>query len=174
MTTNILSEHPAIEVIASASAPICSAPIETLGKQIVARVAAGDKSKDRADQLYRSAGLQLIEAKNRVPDFSAFLRDCYNGLSRSRAYELIAIAQGKAAEVREKNRTRDRRRREKMPRVREPRTSQSSSKAPQPRASQAQKALTEFKVAVDIWFAKMDDEAKRAAVAYVIAKGKVS
>jgi hypothetical protein len=31
------------------------------------------------------------------------------------------------------------------------------------------KALAEFKVAVDIWFAKMDDDAKRAAVEYAIS-----
>jgi hypothetical protein len=31
------------------------------------------------------------------------------------------------------------------------------------------KALAEFKVAVDLWFAKMDDDAKRAAVEYAIS-----
>ena len=34
---------------------------------IVARVEQGDKAKDRADQMYLSAGLQLIEAKRRAP-----------------------------------------------------------------------------------------------------------
>jgi hypothetical protein len=90
-----------------------SVTLETLGRDIVARIEAGDKSTDRADQLYKSAGLQLIEARSGVPDFSAFLRDHCNGLSRSRAYELIAIADGKAEEVRSKNRSRDRRRRKK-------------------------------------------------------------
>jgi ParB-like chromosome segregation protein Spo0J len=42
-----------------------------------------------------------------------------------------------------------------------------SAKKPQPPKS----ALAEFKVAVDIWFSKMDDDAKREAVEYVIAKG---
>jgi DNA-binding Lrp family transcriptional regulator len=46
-----------------------------------------------------------------------------------------------------------------------------SAKRPQPPKSQAQKALAQFKVAVDIWFSKMDDDAKREAVEYVIAKG---
>jgi hypothetical protein len=39
--------------------------------------------------------------------------------------------------------------------------------------SQGQNALTEFKVAVDIGFAKMDEDARCEAVAYVIAKSKV-
>jgi hypothetical protein len=42
-----------------------------------------------------------------------------------------------------------------------------STARPQPPKSLAQKALAEFKVAVDTWFAKMDDEAKQAAIAYV-------
>jgi hypothetical protein len=39
--------------------------------------------------------------------------------------------------------------------------------------SQEQRALAEFKAAVNIWFAKMDHSAKREAVKYAIAKGKV-
>ena len=148
--------------------------LETLGRDIVARIATGDAAKDRADQYYVSAGLQLIDARSRVPDFTAFLRDHCCGLSRSRAYELIAIAEGKAEEVRSKNRTRDRRRRENMFRVRGSRTRGLSVKRPQPPMSQAQRALAEFRVAVDIWFAKMDDGAKREAVAYVIAKDGVA
>ena len=123
--------------------------------------------------MYVSAGILLIEAKSSVPDFSAFLRDHCNGLSRSRAYELIKIAEGKAEDVRSKNRTRDRRRREKVARVREPRTRSLSAKPPQPPKSQAQKALAQFKIAVDIWFAKMDDDAKREAVDYVKATARV-
>jgi hypothetical protein len=147
-------------------------PLGALGREIVARIEAGDKARGRADDMYKSAGLQLIEARARVPDFSVFLCDHRNGLSRSRAYELIAIAEGKADEVRLKNRTRDRRRREKAARVREPRTHGVSTKKPQPPKSQAQWALAEFRVGVDTDFAKMDDEAKRAAFAYV--KSKVS
>jgi hypothetical protein len=33
------------------------------------------------------------------------------------------------------------------------------------------KALAEFKVAVDIWFAKMDADTKRAAIEYAVAAG---
>ena len=45
-----------------------------------------------------------------------------------------------------------------------------SAKKPEPPKSQAQNALAEFKVAADIWFSKMDDDGKREAVAYAIAK----
>jgi hypothetical protein len=151
-----------------------SVTAETLGQEIVARIGAGDKSAERASQMYISAGLNLIEAKRLFPDFKAFLRDHCNGLSRSRAYELIEIANGKSEEVRSKNRTRDRRRRDKAAGVRGSRTPNSSVKKPQPPKSQAQRALAEFKAAVDIWFSKMDDSAKREAVEYAIASGGVT
>lgn len=157
MTTLIVNEDVAVAV------PIVPAVgLEQLGQDIVARVKKGDKAKDKADQLYLSAGLQLIEAKHRAPNFEAFVRDHCGGLSRSRAYELIKIAEGGAEEVRSKNRERDRRRRAKAARVREPRTPVTSS--------MSERALAEFKYAVDICFAEMDDETKRAAVEYVTAR----
>ena len=167
-------EAAAIDVTAAPSDVIVTTPTpKMLGWEIAARVEAGDKARGRADQMYVSAGILLIEARSRVPDFSAFLHDHCNGLSRSRAYELIKIAEGKPEEVRSKNRARDRRRREKAARVRGSRTRGLSGKQPQPPKSQAQKALAEFKIAVDIWFAKMDDGAKREAVDYVTTKARV-
>jgi hypothetical protein len=145
---------------------------EMLGREIVARIAAGDKDAERANQMYVSAGLILIEAKRLVRDFKAFLHDQRNDLSRSRAYELIKIANGKSEEVRSNNRARDRRRRDKAARVREPRTRSRSVKKSQPPKSQSQTALAEFKYAVNIRFPQMDDDAKREAVAYVIAKAE--
>jgi hypothetical protein len=145
---------------------------EMLGQEIVTRIEAGDKSADRASQMYISAGLQLIEAKRLAPNFKKFLRDHCNDLSRSRAYELIKIANGKSEEVQSSNRSRDRRRREKAAAVRGSRTPNSSVKQ-QPAKSQAQCALAEFKVAVDIWLSKMDDNARREAVEYVIATAGV-
>jgi hypothetical protein len=144
------------------------APLERLGREIVARIEAGDKAKDRADQMYKSAGLQLIEARNRVPDFSAFLRDHCDSLSRSRAYELMAIAEGRTTteETRAKSRARAQRSRANKASVSATsRTRGVSTKKPPPRMSQSQRALAEFKVAVHIYFAKMDDDAKREAVA---------
>jgi hypothetical protein len=49
-----------------------------------------------------------------------------------------------------------------------------SAEKPQPSKSKTQKALAEFKVAVDLWFKKMDDDAKREAIEYVTAKGRVT
>ena len=146
-------------------------PLEALGRDIVAEIEAGDKARGRADEIVSRASTK--EARARGPDFSVFLRDHCTGLSRSRAYELVAIAEGKAEEVRSNNRTRDRRRREKAARVREPRTCGISTRKPQAPKSQAQWALAEFRVAVDTYFAKMDDEAKRAAFAYVKSKASV-
>ena len=178
ITTKLLPDfHEPDEAAAGAVTPHeggVSVTLEVLGKHILARIEAGDKSAERASQMYVSAGLQLIEAKRLVPNFKNFLRDHCNNLSRSRAYELIKIANGKSEEVRSNNRTRDRRRREKAVSVREPRTPSSSVKKPQPPNSQARRALAEFKVAVDIWFSQMDDNAKREAVEYAIASGGVT
>lgn len=147
---------------------------EMLGQDIIARIEAGDKSAERASKMYISAGLALIEAKRLVPNFKNFLRNHCGDLSRSRAYELINIANGKSEEVRSNNRTRDRRRREKLAHVRGSRTGSLSVKKSPPSKSQAQFALAEFKYAVNTRFPQMDDAARREAVAYVIAKSEVT
>jgi hypothetical protein len=175
-TTKLVADFPTQDEAAADAALQggISVTLVTRGQDIVARIEAGDKSADRASKMYISAGLQLIEAKRLVPNFKNFLRDHCNDLSRSRAYELIKIANGRSEEVRSNNRTRDRRRREKAAGVRGSRTPSSSVKNPQPPKSQAQRALAEFKAAVDIWFSKMDDNAKREAVEYAIASGGVT
>jgi hypothetical protein len=58
--------------------------IERLGKQIVALVEAGDKAKSQSIDKFTSAGLLLIEAKSRVPNFKAFVRDYCNGVRAHR------------------------------------------------------------------------------------------
>jgi hypothetical protein len=83
------------------------------------------------------------------------------------------IAEGKAEEVRSKNRARDRRRREKAAGVREPRTQNESTPKTHPPKSKSQWAFAEFRVATDTYFRLMDDKTKRAAVAYVVAKTEV-
>jgi hypothetical protein len=89
--------------------------IEQLGKEIVARIEAGDRCKAQADDRYRSAGLLLIEARKRVPvkGLAAFLKDHCAGLSLTRAKELIAIAEGRTTqeEVRAKATARQQRHR---------------------------------------------------------------
>jgi hypothetical protein len=83
-------------------------PLDTLGGLAKASIAAGDKSLDKAEQHYKSAGLYLSEAKERVartknltwPGY--LIKHCPIG--RRRADELISIADGRTslAEVRAK------------------------------------------------------------------------
>ena len=70
--------------------------IEQLGKEIVARIEAGDRAKTMAEDRYRSAGLLLIEARRRVPvkSLAAFLKDHCAGLLLAHARGLVAIAEG--------------------------------------------------------------------------------
>jgi hypothetical protein len=55
-------------------------------------------SRAAAEQKYKEAGELLREAQKRALDFQGFLKDF--GISRSRAYELIDIADGKLDKVR--------------------------------------------------------------------------
>jgi hypothetical protein len=81
-------------------APVKSAtqqllPLDQLGAEIVARIDAGDRAKTKANNHYLAAGLTLLEAQKRVDDLSRFLKDHCHGLKRSRAYQLMRIADGK-------------------------------------------------------------------------------
>lgn len=82
-------------------------PLDALAGTIKAHIAAGDKAIDKAEQHYKAAGIHLKEARDRAKEegivFSAFLAGQCN-IGRSRAYELIAIADGTKTlkEVREK------------------------------------------------------------------------
>ena len=73
--------------------------LESLGREAKARIDQGDKAKDRAEQMYISAGLYLKEAKARVEKrkditwVQYLIKHCPVG--KSRAYELIAIADGR-------------------------------------------------------------------------------
>lgn len=73
--------------------------LESLGREAKARIDQGDKAKDRAEQMYISAGLYLKEAKARVEKrkditwVQYLVKHCPVGKSRS--YELIAIADGR-------------------------------------------------------------------------------
>lgn len=88
-------------------------PLDTLAATIKAHIARGDASIEKAEQHYKAAGIHLIEAKELVRrrkdiTWPAYLiQHCE--IRRSRADELIAIADGRKtlAEVREANRERD-------------------------------------------------------------------
>src|SRR5690606_34316294 len=87
-------------------------PLDQLGGQAYGHIIAGDRAKERAEQQYLSAGLYLKEAKERIalrkdmtwPQF--LLAHC--NIGKSRAYEIIAIADGRTTyeEVLEGNRQR--------------------------------------------------------------------
>jgi hypothetical protein len=133
--------------------------IEGLGQQIVALVEAGKKAKSQSVDRFINAGLMLIEAKSRVPNFTVFVRDHCAGLSRSRAYELIDMALGKPEKVRAKTNERKRRYRA---RVRSGTDAETASVLP----TSASTALAAFKSALNICFAKMDEARRKEALAF--------
>jgi len=74
-------------------------PLAQLGGEIKARVEAADKSLGRAEDLYRSAGVMLMEAKERVKatkglTWPGWLRDNVV-IGPRRADDLIMIAEGR-------------------------------------------------------------------------------
>jgi len=94
--------------------------LEQLGASAHGHCKAGEKAKERADQQFMSAGIYLSEAKERISlrkdmNFAEFLlKHCPIG--KSRAYEIIAISDGRKTveEVREDRRGRDDRYRENV------------------------------------------------------------
>jgi hypothetical protein len=84
--------------------------ITQLAATINAHAGKAEQYADKAEQHYKAAGLHLIEAKKRIAageyegGFVKFLKDECKALSSSRAYELIAIANGTktVAAIREK------------------------------------------------------------------------
>lgn len=72
--------------------------LSALGSHAHGHYKAAEKHKEKAEQQYLSAGLYLKEAKQRVlktrgMTFEKFLKD-HCPIGRSRAYEVIAIADG--------------------------------------------------------------------------------
>jgi hypothetical protein len=71
--------------------------INTLGAEIKARIDAGDKALAKAEDHYLAAGIQLVEARRRVSEdggsFKAFL--VQHGIGRSKAYDILAVTDGK-------------------------------------------------------------------------------
>lgn len=72
--------------------------IDTVGREIKARVEAGDKALDKAEQHYIAAGIQLLEAQKRLKEtremrWSAFLFS-HVRLSDTQARRYMALADG--------------------------------------------------------------------------------
>ena len=82
-------------------------PLDTLGGLAKASIAAGDKSLDKAEQHYKSAGLYLAEAKERVArtknlTWPAYLiKHCPIGRRQADLYIEMAEGRTSLAEVRE-------------------------------------------------------------------------
>lgn len=93
-------------------------PLDQLGAQAKAHIMSGDKAKEKVEQHYKSAGLYLIAARERVKNqglhWVAWLRENVR-VAPSRAYEIIAIADGTKSleEVREVERDKKREQRAK-------------------------------------------------------------
>jgi hypothetical protein len=85
-----------------------SQSLEHLGAEIMARIAAGDHAKAKAHDHYLAAGLRLLEARGRVTDFNAFLKQHCPNLKRTRAYQLMSIAGGKTTVETERAKTAER------------------------------------------------------------------
>lgn len=83
-------------------------PIDAVGREIKARIEAGDKALDKAEQHYIAAGIQLLEAKARLAQtkemrWSAFLFS-HARIDESTARKYISLANGETTieEVRER------------------------------------------------------------------------
>jgi hypothetical protein len=70
---------------------------DQLIKRIKAHIAKGDQAKEKADQHYTAAGIHLKELRDGSPSKAAWekLIKSRCGIGTSRAYELIAIADGR-------------------------------------------------------------------------------
>jgi hypothetical protein len=160
--------------------------LERLGREIVALHAAGDKSQKKADDKYLAVGLKLIEARKQTASevsFAAFLAEHCPTIGKSRAYELIRIAEGRTTQqqVSEENKKRKKRQRQRDRLAAErPRGPVSKTLLPQAAASVTSRtpsqanspewALAEFKMAVNTYLPKMDAAGKEAALAYLTEK----
>jgi hypothetical protein len=70
------------------------AQVLTLVRRIKALIEKGDRAAEKAEQFYKAAGIHIREIKEQSDEWETIVREqC--GLGRSRAYELMAIADGK-------------------------------------------------------------------------------
>jgi hypothetical protein len=78
------------------SAPPVSETEVQLCKKIKALIAKGDKAQDKAEQFYLAAGIELKRLKAGCFSQDMFLTVIDRiGVGKTRAYELLAIAEGK-------------------------------------------------------------------------------
>jgi hypothetical protein len=73
---------------------VVPAQVLTLARRVKALIEKGDRAAEKAEQFYKSAGIHIKEIKEQSEDWETIVREqC--GLGRSRAYELMAIADGR-------------------------------------------------------------------------------
>jgi len=139
--------------------------LERLGAEIVARIEAARKARDKALDHELAAGLRLIEAREKTgADFPTFLRDFCPSLKKSLAYQLIAIAGGKTTVEAERTKTAERVRKHRAAKAAAPkatptgrrRNGQSSGDAAQVKKDSPERLLSELSYFLSTWFPKMD------------------
>ena len=97
--------------------------LEQLGAEIVARIEAAKKARDKALDHELAAGLRLIEARERTgATFPEFLQKFCPNLKKSRAYQLIRIAGGKTTVEAERTKTAERVRKHRAAKAEAPKT----------------------------------------------------
>jgi hypothetical protein len=150
-----------------------SAPVslEQLGAEIVARIEAAKKARDKADDHELAAGLRLIEAREKTgATFPDFLRTFCPSLKKSRAYQLISIAGGKTTVKAERTKTAERVRKHRAAKAAAPkaapaeaaptdsplRNGQTDAKTAQVKKDSPEWLLGQVSYFVNTWFPKMD------------------
>ena len=97
--------------------------LEQLGAEIVARIEAAKKARDKAHDHEIAAGLRLIEARKQTgATFPDFLQKFCPNLKKSRAYQLIGIAGGKTTVEAERTKTAERVRKHRAAKAEAPKT----------------------------------------------------
>src|SRR6516165_827288 len=71
------------------------APVMALTRRIKALIDKGDRAAEKAEQFYKAAGIHIKEIKQTQSERWEIIVREQCGLGRSRAYELMAIADGK-------------------------------------------------------------------------------
>jgi hypothetical protein len=141
--------------------------LEQLGAEIVARIEAAKKARDKALDHELAAGLRLIEAREQTGDatFPDFLQKFCPNLKKSRAYQLIAIAGGKTTVEAERTKTAERVRKHRAAKAAAPkaaptdsplRNGQTAGETAQVKKDSPERLLGEVTYFINTWFPKMD------------------
>ncbi len=111
------AEPPARSVVPATSNAM---PLDVVGDHVRAHMDSGAKAEAKAEDHYKAAGIHLNEAKARIEaggevvTWSAFLRDNCS-ISRSRAFELLALADGRTTLVEQREKAAERQRKHRAP-----------------------------------------------------------